>query len=155
MRLICVGDGPERQEAEALVSQLGVGAAVRFTGQVSELETTRHYLDSFALVIPTRHPEGFSMTIFQSLAAGLPILTTRIRAAADYLSEPENVLWVQNGQPERLAERIAWLMDHDEAAATMSRNNLLRAQDFDGEALVREFVPVYRAIARRRAAEAR
>ena len=147
VNLICVGDGPQKQEAQTLAGELGLDGAVRFTGQVSEIETTRHYLESFALVIPTR-AEGFSMTIFQSLAAGLPILTTRIRAAADYLSEPDNVLWVESERPERLAERIAWLRDHDEVAAVMSRNNLQRARDFDGEALVREVVPIYRAIAR-------
>jgi len=37
--------------------------------------------------LPTER-EGFSMTIFQALAAGLPILTTRVNAAADWLVEP-------------------------------------------------------------------
>lgn len=143
LHLVCVGDGPQRAEAEALARELGLSDAVRFTGQVSETETTNYYLNSFALVIPTRHPEGFSMTIFQSLAAGLPILTTRIRAAADYLSEPDNVLWVEPLQPERLAERLAWLIDHAEVAEAMWRNNRIRARDFDGERLVGEFVPIY------------
>jgi glycosyltransferase involved in cell wall biosynthesis len=146
LHLVCVGDGPQRAEAEALARELGLAAAVRFTGQVSESATTDYYLNSFALVIPTSHPEGFSMTIFQSVAAGLPILTTRIRAAADYLSEPDNVLWVEPHRPERLAERLAWLIDHGDIAAAMSRNNQVRARDFDGERLVDEFVPLYRAI---------
>ncbi|HUK62583.1 MAG TPA: glycosyltransferase, partial [Dongiaceae bacterium] len=136
----------QRAEAEALARQLGLESAVKFTGQVSESATTEYYLNSFALVIPTSHPEGFSMTIFQSVAAGLPVLTTRIRAAADYLSEPDNVLWVAPHEPERLAERLSWLIDHGEVAAAMSRNNQLRARDFDAERLVEEFVPLYRAI---------
>lgn len=147
LHLMCVGDGPQRAEAEALTRELGLEPAVRFTGQVSETATTDYYLNSFALVIPTSHPEGFSMTIFQSVAAGLPILTTRIRAAADYLREPDNVLWVEPHQPERLAERLAWLIEHGEAAAAMSRNNRIRARDFDGDRLVEEFVPIYRGLA--------
>ncbi len=147
VRLTCVGDGPQRGEAEALVTELGLTGAVDFTGQVPETTTTAFYQRSVALVFPTRHPEGFSMTIFQALAAGLPILTTRIRAAADYLKEPDNVLWVEASRPEALAERIGWLLDHPEAAAAMSRNNMARAHDFDGETLVREFLSIYRTIA--------
>ena len=46
------------------------------------------------------------MVIFNAAAAGLPIITTRIRAAADYLKEPDNCLWVEPRSPDLLAGKI-------------------------------------------------
>ena len=131
VRLVVVGDGPDRGAGESLARELALGDAVRFVGRVPESEATDFYLRAAMLVFPTAHGEGFSMTIFQSLAAGLPILTTRIRAAADWLQEPDHCLWVEAGQPVPLAERIAWLLDHPEVAARMSEAGRRHARGFD------------------------
>lgn len=151
IRLECVGDGPARPDAERLTSELGLDSHVHFAGRVPEEETSRYYLECGMLAFPTAHPEGFSMTIFQSLAAGLPVLTTRSRAAADYLREPDHCLWVSPGEPGALAERIAWLLDHPEAAARMSAAGQRLAREFGGDLVAQEYVAHYRRIARRTA----
>lgn len=150
--LLCVGDGPERANAEGRVRALGLGDAVRFTGFVPEAETSRYYLESTMLVFPTRR-EGFSMTIFQSLAAGLPILTTRIRAAADHLREPDHCLWVPPRDPQALAERIAWLLDRPEVMAAMSRAGREHAKRFAADAVAERYLSIYRRIARSKGAD--
>ena len=43
----------------------------------------------------TYHQEGFPMAVFQAVGAGWPVITTRIRAAADYFVENEHCLWVE------------------------------------------------------------
>ncbi len=143
LTLTAVGDGPARAEAEALAGTLGLGEVVRFTGRVSEAETAAFYLRASVLAFPTAHGEGFSMTIFQALAAGLPIVTTRIRAAADWLTEPRHCLWVRAHDPEQLAERIGWLLDHPEAAAAMSAAEREHAHAFDVERVAAEYLDVY------------
>lgn len=145
--LDCVGDGPSRAEAQALSEELGLEGVVRFTGHIPENEASVFYMKCGMLVFPT-HREGFSMTIFQSVAAGLPVITTRCRAAADYLREPDHVLWVPPRDPEALAERIMWLLDHPEAAARMSRQGMQLARSFDAAIVAGEYIDVYRRIAR-------
>lgn len=142
VRLVCVGDGPSRAESEAAADDLGLGGRVRFVGYVPESETHPYYATSTALVFPTE-TEGFSLTIFNAVASGLPVLTTRIRAAADYLSEPANCLWVDPGDPERLAARIAELLDDPELRATMAANNRELARLFRAAAIVDEYVELY------------
>ncbi len=144
--LLCVGDGPARGEAEREASLLGLGDAVRFCGLVPESETARFYEGATMLVFPTYHYEGFPMVVFYSLAAGLPIITTRIRAAADYLNEPSNCLWVEPRNPEALAEKITRLVEHPGERAAMSANNLRLAQSFTAAPVTREYVEAYRQI---------
>jgi glycosyltransferase involved in cell wall biosynthesis len=142
-KLYCVGDGPVRVQAEALASELGLGDSVEFTGQISEEEATRYYLQCAILVLPTYHQEGFPMTILQAVAAGMPIITTKIRAAADHLAEPANCLWVEPRNPAALAERIRRLLDDPRLQLSMRDNNLALAADFAVETVATEYLRIF------------
>jgi glycosyltransferase involved in cell wall biosynthesis len=150
--LYCVGDGPVRGQAEALASELCLGERVEFTGQISEEEATRYYLQCAILVLPTYHQEGFPMTILQAVAAGMPIVTTKIRAAADYLAEPANCLWVEPRNPALLAERITRLLDAPGLQTSMRDNNLALAADFAVETVATEYLRIFKEARQPRAA---
>jgi len=143
-----VGDGPARAGAEALAAQLGLGEAVRFHGQVPEAETTRFYETCGALVLPTER-EGFSMTVFQAVAAGLPVLTTRVNAAKDWLAEPDQVLWVRVHDPAHVAARALELLSHPEIAQRMLTAGPTRARAFDEDHVAAEYVDLYTRCVRR------
>jgi glycosyltransferase involved in cell wall biosynthesis len=140
-----VGDGPSRAPAEALARELGVSDKVRFHGHVPEKETTHFYQESGMLVFPTER-EGFSMTIFQALAAGRPILTTKVNAAADWLVEPDTVRWIPVKDPAGVARQVAYLLDHPDEADAMSANGPVRARLFDEDALANEAIDRYTAV---------
>jgi glycosyltransferase involved in cell wall biosynthesis len=142
--LLCLGDGPARREAEAEVEHLNLQDHVRFFGYVPEEETAAFYANSTALIFPTYHGEGFPMVIFNAAAAGLPIITTRIRAAADYLSEAENCLWVAPRNPEQLAEKIGKLLRKGELGTTMGANNKRLVKQFSAEIVTGEYLEAYK-----------
>jgi glycosyltransferase involved in cell wall biosynthesis len=147
--LLCVGDGPARAEAESFVAREGLEACVRFCGYVPEERTGEFYANATALLFPTYHYEGFPMVIFYAVAAGTPVITTRIRAAADYLKEPDNCLWVEPKNPPLLAAKIEHLLSHPELRERIRLHNLELAQKFTAEAVTSEYVQVYREITSR------
>jgi glycosyltransferase involved in cell wall biosynthesis len=118
--LICVGDGPERPKAEEEVRLLGLEQHVRFLGYLREAEAAGFYQHCDLLVFPTFHDEGLPIVLLNALAAGLPIVTTRTRAAVDYLSEPETCLWVKPRVPVDIASRMAELIGDDALRAAMA-----------------------------------
>jgi len=154
-KLYCVGDGPVRDEAEALAAELRLGESVEFTGQITEEEATQYYLRCALLVLPTYFQEGFPMTILQAVAAGLPIITTKIRAAADYLKEPANCLWVEPRNPAMLAESIGRLLGTPGLQLSMKENNLSLAKDFAVEVVAGEYLRQFQEAARRKHADRR
>jgi glycosyltransferase involved in cell wall biosynthesis len=145
--LLCLGDGEARTVAEAEAARLQLQARARFFGYVPEAETPEFYAGSTMLVFPTYHYEGFPMVIFKSVAAGLPVITTRIRAAADYLREPDNCLWVEPKNPRMLAEKIAQLLDRPDERAAMSRRNLELARQFTAASVAPEYLEIYNRLA--------
>lgn len=147
-RLLCIGDGPARLEAEARVQQLNLQDYVRFFGYIPEEQTAGFYANSSVLLFPTYHYEGFPMVIFNAAAAGLPIVTTRIRAAADYLSEPENCLWVEPKNSDSLAKKITRLLESETLRAGMKANNLKLVDRFSARPVTEEYVAAYNDIRR-------
>ena len=144
--LLCIGDGPARDDAEREVERLNLRGQVRFPGYISEEPASAFYANSTVLLFPTYHYEGFPLVIFNAAAAGLPIITTRIRAAADYLREPDNCLWVTPQQPGLLAEKIIDLLKDSELRARMSENNRQLAAQFSAEIVTREYVAAYETL---------
>lgn len=148
-KLYCVGDGPLRDEAEALAAELSLGDSVEFTGYVTEEEALHYYLGCTILVLPTYLQEGFPMTILQAMAAGLPIITTKIRAAADYLQDPANCLWVEPRNSVMLADRIRRLLGTPELQMSMQENNLSLAKEFAVEIVAGEYLRIFQQASKR------
>jgi glycosyltransferase involved in cell wall biosynthesis len=140
--LCCVGDGPARSEAEAESARLGVESAVRFFGYLPEFESAAFYRHSDVLVFPTQN-EGLAIVLLNALAAGLPIVTTRIRGAKDHLVEPDTCLWVEPHRPDQIAERVETLLDNDELRAAMGKQAREKARTFAPTAVAREYLQLY------------
>lgn len=144
--LFCLGDGPVRAEAEILAAELGIAENTRFFGYIPEADTAAFHANSTAFVFPTYHDEGFPLVILKSIAAGLPIITTRIRGAADYMTDPENCLWTEPRNPAALAERITKLLDNPDLRQKMSTNNRHLATQFTATAVAKEYIELYKSL---------
>ena len=144
--LFCLGDGPVRSEAEALVKGLDLVQSVRFTGHISEAETMAFHANSTIFVFPTYHDEGFPLVLLKSLAAGLPVITTRIRAAADQMRDPQNCLWVEPRDSRGLADAITRLLDDSETRSKMSENNRRLAEQFSPANVAAEYLTLYKTL---------
>lgn len=146
VRLEVLGDGETRAPAEDLAKSLKIAEFVNFHGHVSEGAVQTFYRAGGILVFPTFHIEGFPMVIFNALPFGLSIVTTRIRAAADYLREPENALFCKPKNPESVAEKIAEIIENEDLRRAMSKNNKALAEEFTAPRIAPEYLEIYQRI---------
>jgi glycosyltransferase involved in cell wall biosynthesis len=127
---IFVGDGPDFKELQSYTEELELSSCVRFLGFIPDAECDHFYANTDLLVYPTFDTEGFPMALFKSVAAGLPIVTTRIRAAKDHLTAPENVLWVEAKSAQSIAAAFSTLYHNKDLRSSMSQNNKLVGKKF-------------------------
>ena len=146
--LLCIGDGEVRAAAESLADSLHLRDRVHFTGHIPEAQVDECYGTSDCLLFPTFHDEGFPMVIFNSMALGLPIITTRIRAARDYLREPANCLWTEARSPEHTALQMIRMIEEPALRESMGRNNVESARRFTAQNVAPEYIDIYRLLAR-------
>lgn len=141
-KLLIVGWGPKEEELKELVTQLGIQNDVIFTGFIPEQEVVKYYSNCDVLVFPTYFPEGFPMSLFNSVSAGMPVITTPIRAAADYLTQPQNCLWVKPEMSESVSEALQKLLNSPELAQQMRTNNKLKGREFSREQVSKELAQI-------------
>jgi N-acetyl-alpha-D-glucosaminyl L-malate synthase BshA len=72
-KLLMVGDGPDRPEAEELSRELDICDEVRFLGKQQEMEEILAIADLF--VLPSES-ESFGLSALEAMAAGVPVIST-------------------------------------------------------------------------------
>ncbi|GAA1799063.1 glycosyltransferase family 4 protein [Agromyces neolithicus] len=77
------GVGPEREALEALVDELGIGAATRFLGYRSDLP---QLMDRAGLLIAPCPVEGLGLTLLEAMAGGLPVVAAGAAGHLDVLT---------------------------------------------------------------------
>jgi glycosyltransferase involved in cell wall biosynthesis len=127
---VFVGDGPNFEELKSFAEAQGLGAFVHFTGFIADEECDHFYANTDLLVYPTFDTEGFPMALFKSVAAGLPVITTQIRAAKDHLTSGQNVLWVEANSPSAIAAAVSRIYNNKSAVSEMSANNKILGKKF-------------------------
>lgn len=141
-----VGEGANLKQCKMLSKQLGITFYTHFTGWVPEEQVQQEYLVSDFFILPTFHCEGMPIVILYALKYALPIITTRIRGIADYLTEPDNCLFTDPQNPKMIAEQIKFLIENPEIRERMARNNRQLATKFDSEIVAEEFIAIYESI---------
>jgi len=113
-----VGDGPLENEARALVQALGLQDVFHFAGahKNSDIPAILLSLDFFVL---SSHWEGFSIAVLEAMAAGLPIIATRVTGAAEAIVDGETGILVDIGNVHGLAEAECKLIGDAKLIGTM------------------------------------
>ncbi|HVT58076.1 MAG TPA: glycosyltransferase [Thermoanaerobaculia bacterium] len=118
VRLLLVGDGPDRPGLEATANELGPGRVV-FLGYVPYAELPALYAAADLFVHPARE-ERWGVSVAEALACGLPVLaSSRVGAGYDLLLAGRNGWQYTTGDEVELARRIedALALDQREVAA--------------------------------------
>jgi glycosyltransferase involved in cell wall biosynthesis len=74
-RLVVIGDGVERRRLEKLATQLGVGKAVQFTGNLSHREVVTRIGESHVFMLPSVR-ESLGTVYFEAMSQGVPVVGT-------------------------------------------------------------------------------
>ena len=104
------GIGPDLEPARALAAERGLGAdRLGFLGYVAYDAAPEVYRAHDLFVSPT-YSEGFSNTILEAMASGLPVLSCRAVGVTDCLRHGENGLLIEPGDLAAQAEALERLL---------------------------------------------
>lgn len=122
IRLLVVGDGPDKDMLVRLAQELGVTERVIFTGQVDRTMTAKYRKISDIFVLPSRS-EGQGISFLSTMVSGLPIIATQEGGIADFLfdakrnpDKPTTGWAVDSDAPEQIAEAVKEILSHPELA---------------------------------------
>lgn len=145
--LVFAGDGPQREQLEAAIRARGLGARVHVLGLRRDVAELLRAFDVFALA---SRWEGLPRVFPQAMAAGLPIVATRVDGAPDAIVPGENGWLIDPGDTPGFTARLLELAADPERARRMGECGRGRIDPFSATAMVRELERLYARLAHER-----
>lgn len=141
LRLVMIGEGPLRFEAQNLLELAGYGALVWLPGERSDVPEILQGLDCF--VLPSL-AEGVSNTILEAMASGLPVIATDVGGNRELVEDGVSGALVPAGDAELMAKRmVAYALDQGLARAAGQAGRAIIDQRFSLQAMVAQYQSLY------------
>ncbi|MGE5492965.1 MAG: TIGR03088 family PEP-CTERM/XrtA system glycosyltransferase [Actinomycetota bacterium] len=113
LRLVMVGEGPQRSQVEAVLRTAGMADLAWLPGVRDDIPDILRGLDCF--VLPSLS-EGISNAILEAMASGLPVIATDVGGNGELLSDGNTGTLVPPADPQALARQIVHYACNPDAA---------------------------------------
>ena len=151
--LCMVGDGPDRAQLERRAHELGIVRETLFLGYQEDVAPFYAAFD--ALALPSSN-EGTPVSAIEALAAGRPVVATRVGGVPDVVEEGEDGFLVDPGATDELADRLAQLARDPALRERMGKAGRARVLPrYAVERLVDDVDRLYRSLLKDAATRAR
>jgi glycosyltransferase involved in cell wall biosynthesis len=128
VRLVVVGDGPERGRWEEDIRAAGLGGAVRMVGRVADTELKALYSRCRAFVLLSE-AEGFGLAFLEAMSFGKPCVAAEAGAVPELVQNGRTGLLVPAREAGATAQALRQLLETDGLAARLGnegRQEVLR-----------------------------
>ncbi|MDD5751636.1 MAG: glycosyltransferase [Candidatus Peribacteraceae bacterium] len=147
VRLLVIGDGPERKRCEALAKKLGMQERITFLGWLSSAEAVMGAVETARMFVMNSSSEGGPRSVLEAMAMGMPVIATSVGIMPHVIEDGVNGLFT-DGSKGDLRRKIMRLLE-DEALRTRMGQEARKILDrFERSALVRQYADLLKSLAR-------
>ena len=135
-KLLLIGDGPERTNAEQLCRDLGVCNEVRFLGKQEAIEEILSVSDLFIMPSET---ESFGLAALEAMACQVPVISTNSGGMPELNVHGYTGFLSNVGDVDDMAKNAISLLSDEIKLAEFKHNALTHAKKFD----IHKIMPLY------------
>ncbi|MDR2285336.1 MAG: N-acetyl-alpha-D-glucosaminyl L-malate synthase BshA [Sphingobacterium sp.] len=135
-KLLMVGDGPERSNAEELSRQLGICSSVRFLGKQDAIEEILSVSDLF--LMPSSS-ESFGLAALEAMACSVPVISTNTGGLPELNVNGVTGFLSDIGDVDDMAKNAIHILEDCPRLEEFKKAAYARAKDFD----IKQILPVY------------
>jgi glycosyltransferase involved in cell wall biosynthesis len=117
LRLTLIGDGPLKGELEAYAKNMKLTDAIQFLGERKDIGELLSVFDLFVLPSLT---EGISMTLIEAMAAGVPIVASRVGGTPEIIENNRTGSVIPLDEPSKWVKEIKSIIKDDQKRKDMA-----------------------------------
>lgn len=141
LRLVVVGDGPERGAIESL--EPSVRGRVTMAGHREHDEVSAFYASADLFLAPATGNESFGIVLLEAMASGLPVVASDIEGYRDVVRHDREGLVIPPDDPAALAAAVTRVIDDETLARRLGEAGRHRVRDFSWDVVVRRIETIY------------
>lgn len=135
-----------KNEIHQRIDRLGIGHLIDWTGFVTDVATELTKMDLF--VLPSLFGEGLPMVVLEAMAAGVPVIATRVEGVPEAIEHGVSGLIANPNDPVSLADCIRSVVEgHSDWSALRQCALVRHATHFSDSLMAARLADVYRRIA--------
>jgi N-acetyl-alpha-D-glucosaminyl L-malate synthase BshA len=138
-KLLMIGDGPERQNAEELCRHLGIYHEVRFLGKQEQMDEILSIADLFLL--PSAY-ESFGLAALEAMACGVPVISTNVGGLPEINVQGVTGFLSNVGDVDDMAKHALELLNDD----TRLQDAKIAAKEHARTFEKSRIIPIYEAL---------
>jgi glycosyltransferase involved in cell wall biosynthesis len=114
VKFLILGAGPDEKKIKDQVTKLRLEDRVIFKGYVDHRELPKYLQSSDIFIRPSRS-EGLGNSFLEAMAAGIPVIATKVGGIPDFLIEGETGLYCEVNNPRSIAQKVEKLIKDAES----------------------------------------
>ena len=136
-QLVIYGEGPSRDELEALVKELGLVKCVLLPGNISDIH--EHIKNAEIFVLSSDY-EGMPNALIEAMCLGLPSISTKVSGAKDLIKDHENGLLTELNNQEQLEKAMLELIENKELADKLAKNAAKLNEELEVSKIMQQWI---------------
>ena len=141
VRLLLVGDGPQREELEKLAAELGITDRVKFAGRVA-FDKAPSYLKAGDLFVYASLTETQGLVTMEAMAAGLTVVAVDATGTRDVVQDSVDGILTEDDS-QALADGILRIVENPQIKSRLVENVKKTVEQFDILTQARRMLDVY------------
>jgi L-malate glycosyltransferase len=139
-KLLMIGDGPDRQNAEDLARSLGIYNDVRFLGKQEQISEILSIADLFVLPSET---ESFGLSALEAMACSVPLVSTNAGGLPEINIEGESGYQSNVGDVEAMAQHAIYILSDDNRLKQFKSAAIAQARKFEKQHIIPLYEKLY------------
>ncbi len=135
-KLLMIGDGPERQNAEDVCRNLSICGDIRFLGKQEQMDEILSIADLF--VLPSQY-ESFGLSALEAMACGVPVISTNVGGIPEINIQGITGYLSDIGDVEDMAKNALSILQDDHTLQRFKDAALAQAKRFEKK----DIIPLY------------
>jgi 1,2-diacylglycerol 3-alpha-glucosyltransferase len=145
LKLMLIGDGPEKANLEKLAKDLKIEKNVIFTGFVYKEELVKA-LWANEVFITASKSENMPLSVLEVMAAGLPVVSVKEKGLAEITKENVNGFFAKTDKPDDIAQKVLAILADSALGQKFSQASRALALEYSEEKIIRKLEGIYKKL---------
>lgn len=139
-KLLMIGDGPERQNAEEMARAMGLYSDVRFLGKQEQINEILSISDLFLLPSAT---ESFGLSALEAMACSVPVVSTNAGGLPEINVDGKTGYLSDVGDTDAMAANAIHILSDDERLLHFKKAAIAHARKFEKQHIIPQYEQLY------------